>query len=245
MRIGIQLYTLRDVGESLSDRIERVADTPFEGVQTAGFGEASPDDVAATLERTGLEVAGAHVGVADLEESYVDTVAAYRAIDCDQLVVSSYGTEAFETEEGARDAGRHLAELADRAADDGIDLHYHNHTYEFTDLGDETTYDVFAAAAEGVGLEIDTGLANAGGEDPVALLERYGDRVTFVHLTDSRANEWETRHSDLGEGDIDLQRCADVADDAGAEWVLFEHGLTDDPVASMEGAAAVMTDLVD
>jgi len=235
MRLAIQLYTLRNREESLVETVERVGETPYEGVQFAGLGETDPGAIAGALDRAGLDTAGAHVGLEELEEQYDETLATYGTLDCDELVIPSYEREAFETAEGAREAGARLADVADRLAGKG--LHYHNHTFEFTDLGDERAYDVFADAAEGIELEVDTGLANHAGQDPVALLERYGDRVSLVHLTDSRPGEEDALHVDIGEGTVDVEGCVGAAADAGAEWLIFEHGLTDDPVASMEHAA--------
>jgi sugar phosphate isomerase/epimerase len=243
MRTGIQLYTLRNVAGTLPETIERVGETPFEGVQLAGLGDTSPADVNAALDRAGLDLAGAHVGLEALEDDREATLAAYDELDCSDLVIPAYEHEAFDAADSAREAGRRLSALADELADDGVRLHYHNHTFEFTDLGDETAFDAFADAADGVGLEIDTGLASHGGADPVELLERYGDRVSLVHLTDSQRGDDDKVHMDLGTGELDLQACVDACHEADVEWLVFEHGLTDDPIGSMEAAAETIADL--
>jgi sugar phosphate isomerase/epimerase len=248
MRPGLQLYTIRECGDSVVDRIERVAETTYEGVQISGLGDDDPAEIADALARTGLDVAGAHVGLAEIESDPDAVVDTYATFGCRDLVVPSYDSEAFETRTGAAEAGRRLAAAADRLAERDARLHYHNHTFEFTPTDGGTAFDAFADAAEGVGLEVDVGLASHGGADPVALLDRYGDRTTLVHLTDSRAGSDEgedTRHVDLGEGEVDLRGCVDAAADAGAEWLLFEHGLSGDPVASMERAEAVIADLLE
>lgn len=246
MQIGVQLYTLRNLDESLPETIRRVAELPFDGVQFAGFGDASPEALRDVLDETGLETAGAHVGIGEIEDDTGSVVSEYRTVGCSELVVPSYDSEAFDSADGAREAGRRVAAAGDRLADDDMGIHYHNHTFEFTSIDGATAFDAFADAATGVGLEIDTGLANHAGVDPVDLLERYGDRVTLVHLTDSDPSQTEvdTRHMDLGTGQVDLEGCVEAARAGAAEWLLFEHGLTDDPVASVEGAADVMTELV-
>jgi sugar phosphate isomerase/epimerase len=245
MDLAIQLHTLRTLEEPWTETITRLADTPYEAVQfCSGFEEEDPAEIADALDAADLAVAGAHVGVDDVDEPETDAFSFYRSLGIDDLVVSSYGREAFETAEGARQAGEHLAAIADRLADRGVRLHYHNHAYEFTDLGDRSAFDVFAASATGVGLEIDTGLASHGGADPVELFERYGDRVDLVHLTDSRAGSEDTLHMDLGTGEVDVEGCVTAAADAGASWLIFEHGLTDDPTASMDAAAETLVPLL-
>ena len=236
MQLAIQLYTLRDLDESILETIDRVGDSSFDGVQFAGLGDASPEDVSDALEAADLAVAGAHISVDDLEETFAETIDAYDTIGCDDLVISSYERTAFEAAGTARAAGEHVSRLADRASEAGKRVHYHNHTFEFADLDGRSAFDVFAEAASGVGLEIDTGLANHGGADPIALLERYADRIDFVHLTDSRPGPSDTRHMDLGTGEVDLEGCVKACSQADVDWLIFEHGLSDDALASMTGA---------
>ena len=243
MRCGIQLYTLRNVEESLIDSIDRVGSTIFEGVEFAGLGDTDPGAIGRALEDANLAVAGAHVGVSDLNDDVEDILTTYETLGCRDLVIPSYDREAFETRDTARNAGQRLATLADRLGND-TRLHYHNHTFEFTPLSTGTAFDAFAAAATGVGLEIDTGLANHAGVDPVSIIDQYGERTRLVHLTDSRPGSTDTQHMDLGTGTVDLPGCIDACADAEVDWLIFEHGLTDDPINSMEAAADTLEELI-
>jgi sugar phosphate isomerase/epimerase len=244
VRLGVQLYTLRDCEQSFPELVDRIAEAGYDGVQFADGFHSLDDDVATVLDDAGLDVAGAHIGLEDVEDDLA-SFEPYWENGCTEFVVPSYDDEAFQSREGAEEAGQRLAALADDLADDGLGVHYHNHTFEFTPLGGgETTFDAFAEAAEGVRLEIDTGLANHGGEDPVALLERYGDRVDLVHFTDSRPDDDDAPHADIGTGCVDVEGCIAAAEAAGAEWTIFEHGLTDNPIASMNAAARTLRPLL-
>lgn len=236
MRLGIQLYTLRELDEPMTETVERLADTPFEGVQFARLHRNTARQLLPVLEETGLATAGAHVGLDTLENDFASIRETYGPLDCTEMVVPSYENEAFETKDGAREAGNRLTKLHERITADGFDLHYHNHTFEFTELGDETAFDAFADSTSAC-LEIDTGLASHAGLDPVSLIERYADRLSLLHLTDSQPGSDETLHVDLGEGTVDLASCVDAAQSAEVDWIIFEHGQTDDPLASMEHAA--------
>lgn len=245
MRLAIQLYTLRDLDRSTPELLETVAKRPhYEGVEFAGLDpEESAGAVASALDDTGLSVAGAHVDLEAVEDDPDGVAGAYHRAGCTEHVIPSYEHDAFESEAGASRAGDRLAVLEDRLPE-GAQLHYHNHTFEFTPTEEGTTFDAFAGAADGIGLEIDTGLANHAGQDPVALLERYGDRVSLMHLTDSRPDDEDALHVDPGEGSVDIAACIETADDAGVEWVIFEHGLTEDPIASMEHAGETLAPLL-
>jgi len=240
MQTAVQLYTLRDLDEPLARTAERVADAGFDGVQFAKLHYPPEPEFAGTLADLGLGVAGAHVDV-DLASDPDGLREAYAPFDCPDFVVPSYEESAFTDRERAREAATHLGELA--AGFEDARLHYHNHTFEFVDLGAGTGFDAFAEALDpSVGLEIDTGLAYHGGADPVSLLERYADRVSLVHLTDSVRGNDDLVHADPGEGEVDVEACIDAAAAADAEWLIAEVGPTEDPLRTLERAADVLVD---
>ena len=244
MRLAVQLHTLRSLEEPLIDTVRRLGDTAYEAVQFAGLGESNPADLAAVLDEEGLDVAGGHIYADMLEDEYEQTRDAYETLGTDDLVISSYSREAFKTVDGARRAGEYMSDLAERIASDGFDLHYHNHDYEFVTRDGERLFDVWAAAADGVGVEIDTGLANHGDDDPVTLIERYGDRIDLLHLTDNIPGAQETIHMDLGTGEVDVEACVEAAHDADVEWLIYENGATKQPIESVQNAADFLEPLL-
>lgn len=238
---AIQLHTFRNVDEPLATTIERIATTPFEGVEFAGLTDANPNRIATVLEETGLDPVGAHVRADLIEEDYDGTVETYRTLGVDRLVVPTYERSAFRSVQGVEEAATRLAGLADRLADDGFELLYHNHLFEFEALDERTAFDRFVEQLDGqVGLEIDTGLVTSGGGDPVELLGRHGSHSPLVHLTDSVPGDDDKLHVDLETGVVDVEGCVGAAIDAGSDWIIFEHGQTDVPFESAEGAAEVL-----
>lgn len=233
MRTAVQLYTLRNLTESFTSTATRVADAGFDRVEFAGL-EASPAEIVSALEETDLSVAGAHVSIADLEERFEPLVERYEQIGCDRFVVPSYDVEAFESREGVEEAADRLSALAGRLADCGNELHYHNHTFEFADLGGETGFDrLIAETNDSVGIELDTGLVRHAGEDPVDLLDRYGDRVSLLHLTDTRPDSDGGLHADYGEGIVDLDACVEAGVRNDVDCVVAEHGTTEHPAETL------------
>lgn len=248
VRPAIQLYTLRELDEPLTETLHRVADTVYEGVEFAGLDGESPAAVADTLADVGLDPVGAHVGLDALRTDYEATVDAYRTLGCDRLVIPSYGEEGFASESAISAAADRLSALADRLADDGFEAHYHNHTYEFARLDSvsDTAYDAFTARTDDkLGLEFDVGLARHGGVDPTTYLDRYAERISLVHLTDTVPDDDDTLHVDLGEGVVDLEACVRAAVDADAEWLVHENGLTTDASATLESSTVRVRELLD
>ena len=64
--------------------------------------------------------------------------------------------------------------------------YYHNHYQEFQPLGEGTVYDFIMEHTDPglVYAELDTYWAARGGQDPVKLLEKYGDRLILLHQKD-------------------------------------------------------------
>ncbi|WP_158055779.1 sugar phosphate isomerase/epimerase family protein [Halorussus halophilus] len=239
MQPAIQLYTLRELDESVPELLERVGQTAFEGVEFAGLGESDPEAVAAKLDETGLDAAAAHVGIEELEDDLEGTVETYQRLDCDTLVVPYLGEANFATEEAVADTGRRLVELAARVEELGSTLAYHNHDHEFVDLGQWSAFELLVQETD-LDFELDLGWAAAAGHDPTELLSRLTGRVPVVHLKDTA----DSQSVELGEGILDSEACVEAARDAGAEWLVYEHDEPDDPAASLEHGAETLAALL-
>lgn len=243
VRTGIQLYTLRDLDEPLPTLLRRVGETEFDGVEFAGFDETTPEAAADVLDETELNVAGVHVGIESLEtDSDLDAVSeTCTALDCERVVVPYLGVEHFETAAAVRETATRLSALADRLAERGLALSYHNHDHEFVALeGDgRNAFELLLDETDdSVLIELDVGWAAAAGDDPVALLERLEGRAPLVHVKDVA----DGRPVELGDGEVALDACATAARDAGAEWLLYEHDEPTDPAASLERGAATLAE---
>jgi len=107
--------------------------------------------------------------------------------------------------------GRFLTELGKRTADIGVPLGYHNHLNTLSqspanlDLILENTDPKYAK------LELDTAHLVAGGGDPAKAIEKYHDRLLFLHLKDVRDIPADTPKAkypfefvELGRGRVDF-----------------------------------------
>lgn len=84
-----------------------------------------------------------------------------------------------------RQFGQRMSELAKRTADRGLQLCYHHHMG--TVVQSEADIDaLMEATSDDVYLLLDTGHAFFAGVDPVALANRYADRVGHLHCKDIR-----------------------------------------------------------
>ena len=238
---AIQLFTLSDLEESIPESVDRVGKTTFDGVELYGANLGALEDEEAArktrdaLEENDLTVAATHARIDRLESSLEAVVDACEAVGCSTVVVPTYDTEAFETREGVRDAADRIADAAADLEAHGIDLLYHNHTFEFGEVDGDVAFEVFVDAADGrFGFQPDVGLATHAGYDALSLLNLVADQAPIVHLTDAIPEDDDALHADVGEGAVDVEACVDAAAENGAEWIVCENGVTDDPLASLE-----------
>lgn len=234
---AIQLYTLRNLEASVPELLERVADAGFDGVEYAyRVPDADPERVRAALDETGLAVPSAHVPVAELEDDLDATVRRYRDLACERLVVPALDEDHFADEAAVLETAERLDSLADRLAERDYPLLYHNHDFEFTELGGGTAFDALLAETDSVAFELDVGLAASAGADPAGVIEEYADRIELLHCTDADLDDPEPAHVTFGEGDVDYERVFEAAADAGIEWYVYENGSTDDPEGELQRA---------
>lgn len=244
VRTAIQLYTLRDLEGGVPTQLRRVGATEFDGVEFAGFTETTPREAADVLEEVGLTAAGAHIGIDALEDDPDAVRETCAALGVERVVVPYLGEERFETAAAVRETATRLSDLAARLEERGLELGYHNHDHEFTDVADDDRSGfelLIDETDDSLLIELDVGWATAAGHDPVSLLERLGGRAPLVHIKDVA----EGRPVELGDGEVDIDSCAAAARDAGAEWLVYEHDEPTDPVGSLTRGARILSKLRD
>ena len=243
-KTAINLYSVRELDEPMLDILDRVSSAGYDGVQfSGGLRDAAPEDVAAKLDEEGLETTGAHVGIDALEEELEAVHDLYaETLDAPSAVVPYLDADQFASDETVDRTADRVANVAAAAGEYDWPVHYHNHAHEFVDVDGETAFDRFAERAEDVGLELDVGWALVGGRDPVELIGTYGDRIDLLHMKDMVTDE-ERGFREIGEGDVDMQGCADAAREAGVEWLIYEHDEPEDPAASIDTGARVLDSL--
>ena len=128
--------------------------------------------------------------------------------------------------------------LGQIAYDRGFKLCFHHHMGTVVQTAEETDRMMQNTDPRYVFLCYDTGHFTFAGEDPLAMLKKYVDRVGHVHLKDmrlsvveqARANEWSfltsVRNGAFtvpGDGDVDFDPVFKVLSDAKYEgWLLVE-----------------------
>lgn len=250
MKTAINVFTVRNIGKSLPEVVELIAEAEYDGVQfSGGLWESTPEEVNAALERTGLEVLPAHAGLEALESNFEGIVETYSAVGCDGIVLSGLPRDELNTKADLDEAVRRLTEIRERLNAQGLEFHYHNHTHEFTSVSGVLPFDVLFAKTDCY-FELDVGWAAADGYDPNELLERLGGRCKLVHMKDVIREPWTPneytipgRPVEIGTGDVDMRECVRTARRMAVEWLIYEHDMPEEPLASLKYGQKVLAQL--
>jgi len=235
-QIALQLYTVRRLAAvDLPGTLRAVAAAGYRAVEIAGLPDIDAGELARLLEEHGLQAIAAHEGIERLRED-ADAVADRLAtLECPRLIVPWIPDADRRTPADVRRYAAELGELAERFAQRGIRLGYHNHAFEFEPLDGTTVWDVLLGELPpGVEIELDVYWAAVGGRDPVAEIGATADRVRLLHMKD-RAPGTEPRDAPAGEGTLPFPAIVEAARAAGIEWYIAEQ---DEPRSPLEDIAS-------
>lgn len=227
MKLGIQLYTVRDpCNADFAGAVKALAEMGYDGVEFAGnYGNMEPSALAGFLRELGLVTAGQHVSLDDIIDSGSDTYRYAKALGCPYVTTSLAGS----VEKEWKAIVPRCIEAAATAASKGCVFTYHNHAQEFTRIDGITAEDMLfnAPGAHRPQFELDIYWIRKSGEDPLDYIRRYRGRVPQVHLKDM--NPADGSFTEVGRGLMDLPAIFDAAKEAGAEWIIVEQDICKRP----------------
>lgn len=195
MDYSLQLYTLRrPLEEDLPGTIRRVADIGFTQVEPYNF-VATAKELGSALKENGLTAPSGHAPL--LSQDQDEIFAAARDLGITTVIDPFIPADRWQTAEDIRATAEKLNEAAKKGAEYGIRVGYHNHQWELESLVEgRTALEYFADLLDPeLVLEVDTYWVAVGGQDPVDILARLGDRVKLIHIkdgpltTDTRAQQ--------------------------------------------------------
>ncbi len=220
--VAVQLYTLRDeTAKDFVGTLNSVAGLGYAGVEFAGYGGLSARELRGLLGDFGLSVAGAHVGLPDLETKLQQTLEFHLELGNRYLVVPWLPEGRRRTADDWRRLAEILTEIGGRCREAGTHLAYHNHAFEFDRFEGRTGLDILmeGAPANVLLAELDVYWAQYAGEEPAACLRKLGGRCPLVHLKDMAADR---SFAEVGTGTLDFPAIF-AATAQTAEWYIVEQ----------------------
>ena len=202
MSYSIQLYTVRKaLEEDLAGTIRRLAEIGFTQVEPYNF-VATARELGAALKENGLTAPSGHAPL--LSQDQDEIFAAAKELGISTVIDPYLPAENWQNAEDIRATAAKLNEAARKGAAHGIRVGYHNHAWELQSaIEGRTALEYFADLLDPeLVLEVDTYWVAVGGQDPVDILAKLGDRVKFIHIKDGPLNTDTKAQQPAGQGKI-------------------------------------------
>ena len=247
MEIGAQFYTLRDYCKTLEDfseSLKKVADIGYRTVQISGVCAYEPEWLAEKLRENGLRCAITHYDLEKIKNQPEQTVKDHAVFGCRYIGIGCMPGGLTEAKQyDAFVSGFFPA--AQKIAENGALLMYHNHQFEFMRSDDGRLYLERLAEAfspKELGFTLDTYWVQYGGGSPAQWLKKLSGRVPCLHLKDMAIVANQQRMAVVGEGNIDFDAIFQSAEGAGVKYMLVEQDdcYGEDPFACLKRSYAYL-----
>ncbi|MEH7747409.1 sugar phosphate isomerase/epimerase [Neobacillus drentensis] len=226
--VAVQMYTLREESEKdFVGTLKKVAELGFDGVEFAGYGGLSAQEVKTLLDDLGLRAAASHVPLEQLENNLSKVIEEMEILNS-KYVVCPYLMPDRRSEQDYQALISILNQVGETCQREGITLCYHNHDFELARLSDgrmalEAIFD--DTNKDRVKAEFDIYWLTKAGEKPMEWINRYKNRTPLIHLKDMTTDA-EQFFAELGTGGVDLDAVLTTGEDAGVEWWVVEQDMS-------------------
>ncbi len=213
-KLSVQLYTVRELlQEDTAGTLKRLADLGFTQVEPFAF-VSFGDALVRGLAEAGLAAPTTHQGFIGTDVAPVFEAA--KALGVETVIDPHVPAERWVQKADVDATAAQLNAAAEIAADYGVRVGYHNHAHEIENTIDGVSaLEYFAGQlSDNVVLEVDTYWVAVGGEDPVALLKRLGDRVVALHIKDGPGTADTKDQVAVGHGSLPIADIIAAAPDA-------------------------------
>ncbi|MDQ0453849.1 sugar phosphate isomerase/epimerase family protein [Rhizobium paknamense] len=245
--LGFQLYSARNFQpfSHIFPKLKKAGYTHVEGygVLYAEADEAGLKALKDDLDRNGLTMPTAHFSLDMLEKEPQKALSIARtlgieAIYCPYLMPDQRPNDAA----GWHAFGQRLEKAGKPIVDAGLTFGWHNHDFEFVALADGSTpQDQIFAGGPSLKWEADIAWVIRGLANPSDWIERYGDRITAVHVKDiapAGENADEDGWADVGHGTVDWKTLTPALRKLNVKHFIVEHDNPNDINRLIDRSAA-------
>jgi sugar phosphate isomerase/epimerase len=231
-QISLQLYTVRkELEKDMAGTFRRLSSIGIKTVETAFWPKnVSVKEAAQQLKNAGLKVSSSHVEIpiGEKKEAMLETAEAFGS---KRMIWHGWPEDKrYGTLDGTKELIQIYNEANRFAKANGLRFGLHNHWWEYRNrvggrfvhewLLDETDKDIF--------FEIDTYWVKVAGQDPAAIITKFGKRAKMLHMKDGPAIWRDTLAEDnpdpmvaLGKGTQNFPAIAKAAY-GNTKWMVIE-----------------------
>ena len=226
-QIAAQLYTVRDFTGTPADiaqTLKKVKQLGYDAVQCSALGPMGAAELKRIVDGEGLTVCATHSDYERMRSEPQSVIDEHQLLDCKYVAISSMPGSARNAEAFARFA-REASDVAQRLAEGGLILSYHNHSFELERFDGRTGLEILydESNPDFLKSELDTYWIQHGGGDPAAWIRKLKGRIPTIHVKDMEMRGSTQLFAEVGEGNLNWPAILDASRDAEVEWYIVEQ----------------------
>lgn len=226
--VALQLYTVRDyISNDLLSALKSIKEIGYDYLEVSDILAESAEEYRNILNNFGFSVTSMHASIESLISDVNKNIENCIALGSKYIVIPYLaggirpGVAEFD------DILKKIIDIGNTCKKSGIQLLYHNHDFEFEKISDGSfglDYLYKTIPAELLAAQLDVCWVGVAGQDPVAYINKYKNRVPVLHIKDyygTKSNGFEFRP--IGHGIQDMASILDEAIKAGTKYVVVEQ----------------------
>ncbi|MDO4283985.1 MAG: sugar phosphate isomerase/epimerase [Eubacteriales bacterium] len=234
MQVGAQLYTVRMYTQNEKDlayTMERIADLGYRTVQISAIGPGiAPRKVREICDANGLNIVLTHTDVNRIMNDTERVIEEHNVMGCDYIGIGAM-PERYTAPEWIERFEADFREPAEKIAEAGKLLMYHNHNFEFQKIavpGEERPIRIIEYLMKRfdpslLGFTMDMYWVAAAGADVTEWIGKLADRIPCVHLKDMTVEGYAQKMAPVMEGNLNFPAILEALEKTNCRYLLVEQ----------------------
>ncbi|MBQ3016740.1 MAG: sugar phosphate isomerase/epimerase [Clostridia bacterium] len=226
MKLGAQFYTLREKNktpEGLYNSFKKVKEIGYQVVQMSAICQIEAERLKSFSDEFDLPITVTHSAFDRIINDTDALIKEHITYGCPVIGIGSMPKEYRDSIEGARKFMEAIRDPMKKMKDAGLRFAYHNHEFEFVDLGGVCSYDLLMEELPDLNFILDTYWFKYAGRSYLDYIKLMGnERLTNVHFKDMK-EEPKGPICPCGEGTIDFAPVVKLCDELKIPYALVEQ----------------------
>ncbi|MBP3592108.1 MAG: sugar phosphate isomerase/epimerase [Clostridia bacterium] len=225
MRLGAQFYSIRNhtqTPDGVEDAFREMKEIGYQTVQLSAICQMDAGELKRISEKYALPIVTTHTPAARILNETDAVIAEHKLFGCPEIGIGSMPPEYHGSVEGVRNFIKDFTPAMKKIRAAGLRFAYHNHAFEFDDLGGTNAYEILITEMPDLFFIVDTYWLRYAGQDIEKTIERLKDRIVSVHFKDM-ASEPQGAICPCGDGVIDFQPILSLCDRLSIPEALVEQ----------------------
>ena len=228
MKIGVQMYTIRDCLKNeaeIESSLRKIKAMGFDMVQLSGLGPCDIDRLAGWLRELDIEVCGSHSPWERLDDQaeLKLLIEEHKKLGASDIGLGMKPGIFPDSYEGYTEFIKKINAICATVQDSGLTFGYHNHELEFQKFNGVCAIDRLAEECPDLYIILDVFWVQAGGFNPSVYLEKLKGRIKIVHFKDYRVQGRTRQFAELGEGNLDWKDLIPRCERNGIPYAVIEQ----------------------